>query len=212
MKLLSLSLNPMFYSLAAQPPTVALSGEAAFSFWLQTFWLHIVPAWRCIKSRRSRGPKGRLKEGEGQGTRGAGQSRLNSSVLARWGWEVGGGLAGRWNRRLNVWRRISWAISLYWRGPPDQLIFCTDCEPSSTSAGPREPTQCPETRCNKPLLKIRIHRQIFSGDKERLMSWWSAAQGRLGLQSLLTTSVLTRRAVCWVMAKNGVLSKDLKGQ
>lgn len=95
MKLLSLSLNPMFYSLAAQPPTVALSGEAAFSFLPQTFWLHIVPAWRCIKNRRSRGPKGRLKEGGGQETRGAGQSRLNSSVLARWGWGWrGGGIDG----------------------------------------------------------------------------------------------------------------------
>lgn len=53
---------------------------------------------------------------------------------------------------------------------PDQLIFCTDCEPSSTSCGPREPTQCLETRCNKLLLKIRIHRQVFRGDKEHLMS------------------------------------------
>lgn len=61
----------------------------------------------ALKTEGAGGPKGRLKEGEGQETRGAGQSRLNSSVLARLGVGGWGGLAGRWNRRLNVWRRIS---------------------------------------------------------------------------------------------------------
>lgn len=67
----------------------------------------------ALKTEGAAVRRGVSKTEKGMEGRGAGQSRLNSSGLGVW----------RWNPWLKVWRRISWAISLYWRKHPISWFF-----------------------------------------------------------------------------------------